>query len=163
MTPLRTRLVSATTALALALGSLSFSAAPAAALSDDGEKALGWILGLGAAAILLNEMENGSSQHRGHRNPGFGPDIRDGRVIDGRFDGRRNGPHRPDSRLTVPAQCLIAVRTPNGRREVVSGRCADEVRLPHACAFDLITDHGRRETVYGRNCLEGQGYRIGRR
>lgn len=163
MTALRTRLVSATTALALALGSLSVTATPAAALSDDGEKALGWIIGLGAAAILLNEMDNGAAPRRGYREPDFGPDIRDGRVIDGRLDGRRNGSSRRDTRLTVPAQCLIAVRTPNGRREVVSGRCANEIRLPQACAFDLITDHGRRETVFGRNCIEGQGYRIGRR
>ncbi len=156
MTRLRTRLTAATTALALVLG--SFTATPAAALSDDGEKALGWILGLGATALIINELDKGGSTRRvapAPRSPGF--DIRDDR-----WDGRRD-----DRRLTVPASCLIAVRTHDGRREVVSGRCATEVvgrgRLPRSCAFELITDHGRRETVYGRNCLEDEGYRIGRR
>ncbi len=168
MTRLRTRLTAATTALALVLG--SFAATPAAALSDDGEKALGWILGLGATALIINELDKGGSTRRvapAPRSPGF--DIRDERWDgrrDDRRDGRRDG-RRDDRRLTVPASCLIAVRTHDGRREVVSGRCATEVvgrgRLPRSCAFELITDHGRRETVYGRNCLEDEGYRIGRR
>ena len=154
---LRTRLTAATTAAALALGGLTLGAAPAAARSND--QTLGWILGLGAAAVLLHELDKENSKPRvptitqvPPRDPWRHDDHRD--------DWRR------DSRLEVPNRCLIDVRTGNGHRQVVLGSCAERemyrAELPRACAFDLITNYGRRERVYGRNCLEDRGYRISR-
>lgn len=160
MTTLHSRLTAAATALALALGSLTASTAPASALGSRDEKALGWIIGLGATALILNEMSKDQSRPRAQPAP-RGPQPW-GQGSHRRDDNRR------DARMTVPGNCLIAVRTHNGRREVVSGRCASEVMgrnaLPRSCAFDLITNRGGRpERVYGRNCLEDNGYRIGRR
>ena len=153
---LRTRLTAAATAAAIALGSLSVTATPAAARNND-DKTLGLILGLGAAAVLLHELDKDNRKKV--------PTITELPERDRwrRDDDRDN---RRDSRLQVPSRCLMEVRTANGRRQVVSGNCAErEMRradLPRACAFDLITDRGRRERVYGRNCLEDRGFRIGR-
>lgn len=168
---LRTRLTAAVTALALAVGSLGLSATPAAARNND--KTLAWILGLGAAAVILNEIDKNNDRPRvtpaptvrgdlyrrdDWRRDDWRRDRRDDRRHDDRFEGRR---------VSVPASCLINVRTREGRREVVAADCArralGRTELPRACAFDLITGHSRREAVYGLNCLEDNGIRISRR
>lgn len=162
----RTRLTAATTALALAIGSLGLSATPAAARNND--KALAWILGLGAAAVILNEANKTNDRPRATPAPAVRGDLyprddwrRDewGRERrEDRFEGRR---------ASVPATCLIDVRTREGRREVVAADCArralGRTELPRSCAFDLITGHNRREAVYGLKCLESKGIRISRR
>lgn len=160
----RTRLIAAVTAAAVGLGALATTATPAAALSDDGKQALGWVVGIGAAALLLNEIDkNKNKNHNTERRY----DNRYENRYENRYDGRRDrDDDRRGARLTVPGSCLMQVRTRDGRRDVVRGDCAQHslgrVSLPRSCAFDLVTDRGRKERVYGRNCLEDRGFRIGR-
>lgn len=168
---LRTRLTAAVTAVAVGIGALSATATPAAALSDDGRQALGWAVGIGAAALLLNELDKDKDRRRAAPARVYTPPA-------GYYDGRHDRYDRYDrddrgdrrayrsSRNIVPASCLMQVRTRDGRREVVDANCArralGRVELPRSCAFDLLTDHGRPERVYGRNCLEDRGFRLGR-
>lgn len=158
---LRTRLTAATTAVALAIGSLGLSATPAVARNND--KALAWILGLGAAAVILNEANKNKDRPRATPAPVVRGELstRDYQ----RDDWRREW--RDERRVTLPASCLIDVRTHTGRREVVAADCArralGRTELPRACKFDLITGHSRRESVYGVNCLQDNGFRISRR
>jgi len=159
---LTNRLTAAATALALGLGAITASATPALARSND-DDVLKWILGLGAAAVILHEID---------KNKPNTPVTRQQYPNNYRYydyDTRRyqeQERNRYQTR-TLPQNCLIQVRSQNGRRDVVSGNCLkremSRVDLPRACAFDLITDNKRRETVYGRNCLEDRGYRISRR
>lgn len=164
----RTRLTAAITAAAVGLGALATTATPAAALSDDGRQALGWVVGIGAAALLLNELDKDKGRRRAAPAPVYAPPA-------GYYGGDHDRYDRYDrddrrayspSRNSVPGSCLMQVRTRDGRREVIDGNCAQRalgrVELPRSCAFDLLTDRGRRERVYGRNCLEDRGFRIGR-
>jgi len=159
---LRTRLTAAVTAAAVGIGALATTASPAAALSDDGRQALGWVVGIGAAALLLNELDKDKDRRRVAPAPVYTPPA-------GYYDRRHDRDDRhvyTPSRVYVPTSCLMQVRTRDGRREVVGGDCAQRalgrVELPRSCAFDLLTEHGRRERVYGRNCLEDRGFRLGR-
>jgi len=161
---LRTRLTAAVTAVAVGIGALASTASPAAALSDDGRQALGWVVGIGAAALLLNELDKDKDKARRRAAPApvYTPPAG---YYDRRYDRDDRRSYTP-SRSYVPASCLMQVRTRDGRREVVDGNCAQRAlgraELPRSCAFDLLTDHGRRERVYGRNCLEDRGFRLGR-
>ncbi len=171
----RTRLIAAVTAAAVGLGALATTASPAAALSDDGKQALGWVVGLGAAALLLNEIDKDKNHNTERQRYDNRYDNRYGDRYDNRYDNRYGDRYddrhdrdddRRGGRLTVPGSCLMQVRTRDGRREVVRGDCVQHslgrVSLPRSCAFDLVTDRGRKERVYGRNCLEDRGFRIGR-
>ncbi|PKP74170.1 MAG: hypothetical protein CVT84_09785 [Alphaproteobacteria bacterium HGW-Alphaproteobacteria-6] len=153
---MKSRLIAAATAAALALGSLS--ATPAAAL-DRGERTALTLL-LGAAAVGLIVSNNNKRKNDVNRNTVYDPYYQGN---NGRF---RRGFDDHDNRRfqSVPQHCQRSVRGNDGRRDVISARCLRDAgfrrSLPAHCAFEL-RDKGRRDTVYGARCLRQEGFRIG--
>jgi len=163
---MKSRLIAAATAAALALGSLS--ATPATAL-DSGERTALTLL-LGAAAVGLIVSNNNKRKNDVNRSTVYDPYYQGN---NGRFrrdddhDNRfRRGFDDHDNRRfqTVPEHCQRSVRGNDGRRDVISARCLRDAgfrrSLPAHCAFD-VRDKGRRDTVYGARCLRQEGFRIG--
>lgn len=169
------RLVTAASALAIALGSLT--ATPAAAQSNQNRDALGLVLGLAAIGIIAHQVDKNRDKDKDddkvsrnnyyyddryddHRGRGHG---RDDWRHDGRHDPRRD--QHSDRRKLIPEQCVVETRTSNRWTSVVSEDCFRRVRgtgLPDACEFEIRTNRGRQD-VYGMNCLQGRGYRIASR
>ena len=137
-----------TAALLSAALALSSTAAPAAADSRDRGRLIGTIVGIGALAVIANELAKDKKK-------------------DDRRDPPRPGWGGHDSRV-LPAACAFDIRDRDGSRRTVLGKSClersfrDARRLPRDCAFE-IRDRGDRRTVYGERCLERAGYRIARR
>lgn len=152
---MKTRLIAAVTALAVALSGLAVT--PAVALNQKEQRALALILGAVALGVIINNEDKKRSQpkpvpvRRWQPQPGQQPPYHRGRGDD-RWRNR-----------TIPAECVYDVRTGSGRRQVVSKTCLSEFDfdrgLPAECAFEIRTERGRRE-VYGPRCLQEFGYRI---
>ncbi len=163
---LSTRVIAATTALALSLAAVS----PAAAMDADQKKALGILIGIGAAAVLIDKMNDKDDKKKDHqpKRPVYGwENNRDNHFSRDRYDNRHDD--RRDNRFdrgpSYSQSCVSKVRTPRGWSEVVDKRCADHTadrRLPQNCVIDIRQD-GRRQQVYGQNCLEDRGFRMSRR
>lgn len=179
---LKTKATAAITALALALGSVAISATPAAALGKKDRQALTILLGVGAAALLLDGMNKNdrkakkaqpryeSWQDRQRRlererreRERRAAEARRKRAQE-RYDHDR---YRHDrDRIYLPAECVQRVKTRRGWGEVVSASCLDrrtERTLPANCAFTMRTGRHGVEKVYGSNCLEDRGIRLRRR
>lgn len=157
---MKSRLIAATTAAALALGSIT--ATPAVALDRSERTALTLLLGAAAVGLLLSNNKR-KDDRRVTRGTGYDPYYYDNGYYDNRY--RRGDDDRDNRRFrTIPAQCERAVRSYDGRQDVVSARCLRDAGfrrdLPERCAFDL-RDGGRRTTVYGSRCLRQEGFRIG--
>ncbi|WP_406721522.1 MULTISPECIES: hypothetical protein [Thioclava] len=153
---LSTRVIAATTALALSLAAVS----PAAAMDSDQKKALGVLIGIGAAAVLIDNMNDKSSKRDSQpRPPAYSWDDRgDSRWNEGRHD------RRYDRAPSYAQSCAMKVRTNRGLAEVVDRRCAERTadrRLPQSCLIDIHRG-GRTQTVYGQNCLADRGVRMRR-
>lgn len=161
-------ITAATAAAAFALTAIAPT--PAAALDD--KEALGLILGLGAAAIIVDNMKDNNRPATRNNTQNWYPYAE---RVDEPWDARRGYDYRYQDRnrhrvrLDVPGRCLITVERRGKRSQMVEGRCLEKiarrehVRLPQSCAFDVRGDRGRREEVYGKNCLEDRGIRISRR
>ena len=157
-------ITAATAAAAFALTAIAPT--PAAALDD--KEALGLILGLGAAAIIVDNMKDKGRPSSQNWSPYA---ERVDQPWDARrgYDYRYQDRNRHQVRLDVPGRCMITVERRGKRSQMVEGRCLEKVarrehvRLPQSCAFDIRGDRGFREEVYGKNCLEDRGIRISRR
>ncbi|KEP68696.1 hypothetical protein FGG78_04080 [Thioclava sp. BHET1] len=125
----KTKLTALITASALVLGTLSVTASPAAALGQKDRQALTVILGVGAAALLLDQ----ASRNRDHR-------VERPRVVARPHDGNRYTPPnrwndrdrhgRYDNRgrysqIAIPARCTRMIQTRHGWQEVVKTECLD--------------------------------------
>lgn len=181
---IKTKATALATAAALALGTIAASATPAAALGKKDRQALSIILGIGAAALILDGM-NKDNNRRVQAAPGYYPretwQERQRRLERERRDRERREAElrrererraaearreRERDRIFLPAQCVQKVKTRRGWGEVVSASCLDrrtERRLPANCAFTMKTGRHGVEKVYGSNCLEDQGIRLSRR
>lgn len=183
---MKSRLIAAVTAAAVALGGLA--ATPVSAKDHRDNDALKIILGAAAAGLIINELNKNGGNRRAQPAqiyvPPFGNDggygdgyyrNRDGYFGDGNHGGRdgyqrnwnRSDQHRSRRSHRVPAECVYEVRTSNGWRDVVSSSCMRQFglsrSLPRECGFQIRTNGGR-STVYGPNCLERYGWRVvGRR
>jgi len=166
---MKSRLIAAATAAALALGSIT--ATPAAALDRGERTALTLLLGAAAVGLIISENNKKRDNRQVSRGTVYDPYYYDNngrfRRDDDDHDNRfRRGEDDHDNRRfrTIPAQCERSVRGHDGGRNVVSARCLRDVGyrrdLPEHCAFDL-RDGGRRNTVYGVRCLRQEGFRIG--
>ncbi|MAQ36368.1 MULTISPECIES: hypothetical protein [Thioclava] len=181
---LKTKATAAITALALALGSVAISATPAAALGKKDRQALSILLGVGAAALLLDGMnkkdhkakkaqpryESWQDRQRRLARERRERERREAEARRQRAQERYDRDHRRYShdrdRIRLPAQCVQRVKTGRGWGEVVSASCLDrrtERRLPANCAFTMKTGRHGVEKVYGSNCLEDRGIRLSRR
>lgn len=161
-------ITAATAAAAFALTAIAPT--PAAALDD--KEALGLILGLGAAAIIMDNMKDNARPSTKSNTQNWYPYAE---RVDDPWDARRGYDYRYQDRnrqrvrLDVPSRCMITVERRGQRSQMVEGRCLEKiarrehVRLPKSCAFDIRGDRGFREEVYGKNCLEDRGFRISRR
>lgn len=165
--------VSALTVAAFALGTLSASTTPAAALGKKEQEILGALIGLGAVAIIVNGISKDKRSDR---------EVRSLPVPDDRYDDRSNRDDRRDwrwksSKKVIPAYCVDDLRARRARWdhiEIVSERCVAQgdrrVNLPRACAMDIErVDFDRRKTNARKNrdahelrCLERHGYRVSR-
>lgn len=168
---MKSRLIAAVTAAAVALGGLA--ATPAAAWSKREQDALKIILGAAAVGLIINEMDKNGRDRRAPRSQGYVPPFGSGdgyyRDRNGYDDDWRDDYNRRKVRrdYRVPAECVYDVRTSNGWRDVVSASCMRQFGLsrdlPRECSFQIRTNGGR-STVYGPNCLESHGWRVaGRR
>ncbi len=184
---MKSRLIAAVTAFAVALGGLA--ATPADAWSKREQDALKIILGAAAVGVIINQLDKQDRDNRSRPAqvyvPPFGYDdgyYRDRYNRDGYFgdddgyyrhrDGYRNDWGRRDDRRTrrshrVPSECVYDIRTSDGWRDVVSASCMRSLglsrALPRECAFEVRTRRGNT-VVYGPNCLERRGWRVaGRR
>lgn len=122
--------------LALAMGALTASAAPARADNADAARLLGGIIALYALGRALESSQS-------HARP--------------RHDPPR---HRPT--LVAPARCFIEGRDSNGPYRGYVRRCmqrnADHVRfLPDNCLRRVHTARGDR-MIYGGRCLARNGW-----
>jgi hypothetical protein len=165
------RLVTAASALAIAVTSMA--AAPAAAQDNSDRSALGLVLGLAAVGIIAHELDKDRDDDReeSKRDRNYYSDnrYRDDRYYhyDDRHDGRHDNRHdnRSDRARLIPRQCVVETRTGGRRTHVVSEQCFRRVQgkgLPGACQFQIRTDRGRQD-VYGVNCLRDRGYRVASR
>lgn len=180
---MKSRLIAAVTAFAVALGGLA--ATPALAEKRRDNDALKIILGAAAVGLIINELDKngrgGRAQPAQIFVPPFGNDDGYYRNRDGYF-GDRDGYYRDRDRdgynrdwhrdrdqnrsrraHRVPSECVYDVRTSNGRRDVVSASCMRQFglarSLPRECSFQIRTNSGR-STVYGPNCLKRYGWRV---
>lgn len=175
---MKSRLIAAVTAFAVALGGLA--ATPAAARNHRDNDALKIILGAAAAGLIINELQKNGGNRRVEPAQVYVPPFgstdrydRDGyyRNRDGYF-GNDDGYYRRDWRgdedrtrrsHRVPSECVYDIRTSDGRRDVVSASCMSQFglsrSLPRECSFQIRTNGGR-STVYGPNCLERYGWRV---
>jgi hypothetical protein len=163
---MKSRLIAAVTAAAVALGGLA--ATPADAWSKREQDALKIILGAAAVGVIINQLDKQDRNDRARRAPvhdaPFGYD--DGYYRD-RGDWRRHDDRQVRRSHRVPEECVYDIRTSNGRRDVVSASCMRQFGLsrglPRECAFEIRTRKGNTP-VYGPNCLESHGWRVaGRR
>ncbi|OYX42464.1 MAG: hypothetical protein B7Z02_12215 [Rhodobacterales bacterium 32-67-9] len=163
---MKSRLIATVTAAALAL--TTAMASPVAA-GDRDKKVLTLLLGAAAVGLLINEANKNKKRGAppvtrtddtyGYGN-GYGYAYRD--------DDEHGKKWRERDRrrqAIIPSQCVYTLYATRGPRDVVSGRCLQDIgvarRLPQHCAFDVNTDWGRR-TVYGMRCLQENGFRIAR-
>lgn len=143
-----------TATLAAAAMTLSgFAATPAQAL-DRGE-ATRLLLGLGALAVIANEVSKNRDESDRRATP---------RHVDVK-PYKPNKRHKTNVNRSLPPQCETAVPTRKGERRYFGRPCLQKsgfrAELPNKCASTL--DFGRREVVaYEKNCLLKRGYRVGR-
>lgn len=165
---MKSRLIAAVTAAAVALGGLAATPAHAEKRNND---ALKIILGAAAVGLIVNELNKSNRNSRSDRAqvyvPPFGNDDGYYRQQDGYRDWRYDDNRYRNSRSQrIPSECIYDVRTSDGRRDVVSASCMREFglsrSLPQECAFQIRTNGGR-STVYGPNCLSRYGWRIASR
>lgn len=150
---MKSRLITFVTIVALALAGVSGTQAEARSKKSNTTIAL--LLGAVAAAVLLNQANQGRATQI---TPRLDPRYPDRAYNDWDDDYTQSGYAR-----RIPAECLMEV-TVNGRnREVISARCVTQLglsrRLPAECAFNIRTRAGTR-TVYGPQCLRDYGYRV---
>ncbi|KFE35095.1 hypothetical protein [Thioclava atlantica] len=170
----KTKATALITATTIALGAVAATATPAAALGKKDRDALKVLLGIGAAALILDSVNNSNRQRaqpapRHYTNETWQQRQtrleRERRERERREARDRRERHDRD-RISLPQQCVQQVRTRTGWSEVVSADCLDRhtrARLPDRCSFDMKTGRNRYEEVYGRNCLEDRGVRFSRR
>jgi hypothetical protein len=156
--PMKTRLIAATAAAALAFGSVT--AAPAFADSKRDKQVLTLLLGAAALGLILNESKKKDRRNAGNvwkndqsYNPYF---LRD------QDKDRRRGHHDRQGRL-LPSICAYDLKSYNGRSRVVSRQCLADYGmhrgLPQECAFEAKGKRGW-DVVYGARCLRQNGYEI---
>ncbi len=132
---MKRHVIATVAAAAIALGGLG--ATPVAARSDKDEKTLALILGIGAAALIYNDIQK-------------------------KKDRKRRAQNVSEQRPVIPGECVYELRLNGGSRDVVSQRCLGDFglsRLPEQCAFD-VQGYGGTRRVYGARCLQDEGYRI---
>lgn len=169
------RIVTAATALAIALS--SFTAAPAAAQDKQGPDPMALMLGLAAIGVIAHQVDKNrdkdndkdkknSNYYYDDRNEGRHNSHNGGRD-DWRHDNRHDnrGNQRVDRRKLIPGQCVVQARVNGRNTNVVSEQCfrrSQGANLPGACEFEIRTNRGRQD-VYGVNCLRDRGYRVASR
>lgn len=134
-------LTSLTVAAALALGTLTVSATPAAADRRD-------IMRFVAGATALAIIANGLSQRQGH----YGQY----RAAEPHYDHRP----RPHSRAVLPGHCRVTLREGHRTETAYRSGCLHDAgfrNLPHHCETDVHTSHGWR-SFYSEQCLINAGY-----
>ena len=152
---MRTALISAATAAAIALSPMASAPARAA----DADDILGALLGLAVLGVIVNEVNdrnddrvtttrrtstvNYGKHHRGNK---YGHNNRRSRVLPSQclrvFEGRRN------DRLVFPERCL--------NRQGIS-----DAALPNRCERRINARRGPI-TVYGARCMADAGWRLPR-
>lgn len=132
-------LLAATLSVAVALTGMTMTATPARADNDDAAAIIAGIIALYAIGRAIDNRNDNRAVTRGnahrpraaapvHRNPRVAPArcFVQGRTVRGdnyRGYGARcmqNNVARP---ALLPQQCLVRLRTPQGRRNVYGGRC----------------------------------------
>jgi hypothetical protein len=124
---------------ALALGTLTASAAPAAA---DRRDVMRFVAGATALAIIAN----GLSQRQGH----YGQH----RTVEPHYD------HRPRSRGVLPQHCRVTLREGHRTDSAYRSGCLGDAgfrHLPDHCETSVHTNHGWRSFYY-EQCLINAGY-----
>ncbi|MBC7147660.1 MAG: hypothetical protein H5U24_20050 [Thioclava marina] len=179
----KTKATALFTATTVALGTMAASTTPAAALGDKDRDTLAVLLGIGAAALIIDSMNDDKKKRKTVPPSVYLPretwKQRESRLERERIEReRREAEARRErerererdrygrDRIHLPSSCVQKVKTRNGWGEVVSADCLDRytrTRLPRNCAFTIKTGRHDSETVYGRNCLEDQGIRLSRR
>lgn len=157
---MKSRLTAFVTIVALALAGISGTQAEARSKKSNTTIAL--LLGAVAAAVLLNQANQGRATQITPRPDPRYPDRAYNNWDDG-YNDWDDGYAQSGRAKRIPAECVMDV-TVNGRnREVISARCVTELglsrRLPAECAFNIRTRAGTR-TVYGPQCLRDYGYRV---
>ena len=155
---MKSRLTAFVTIVALAL--VGVSGTQAEARSKKSNTTIALLLGAVAAAVLLNQANQGRATQITPRPDPRYPDRAYNDWDDNDWD---DGYTQSGRAKQIPAECVMDV-TVNGRnREVISARCVTKLglsrRLPADCAFDIRTRAGTR-TVYGPQCLRDYGYRV---
>lgn len=139
------RLIAAGVALMMALSTVAATSVPARADSDS-DTLLKALIGIGAVAIIANEVKKDKKRDRQR------DDWRD------EDDWRRS---------YVPSRCAIDIDAGRGRSGTVySESCMRregvEGRMPRNCGHDIRFE-GRRDRVFSEDCLREAGFRTDRR
>jgi len=136
---LLTRITSAAMALALAIGVVATSAAPARA-SDDAAKLL---FGAAALAIIAGAV-HAETRHRAAPQPQY------------HQPHPRAQPKRHNRAIVLPGRCEVALQSAGKTRHGYRERClrrAGVTHLPSQC----VVGHWKG-AVYGARCLDRHGY-----
>ena len=127
-----------TVAGAIALGSLTMSAAPAAA---DRRDIMRFVAGATALAIIANGLSQRQGQY-GHR------------TAEPRYD------HRPRHLGVLPQHCRVTLRDGHRTDSAYRSGCLNDAgfrHLPDHCETSVHTNHGWR-TFFYEQCLVNAGY-----
>ncbi len=154
------RMIAAGAAALVALSLIAAGTQPARADSDS-DKILKALVGIGAIAIIANEIDKNDTR----RAP---PRYYDDRT-EGRYDNRspRYDDYRQPARGTrIPARCAIEIDAGRGRDATVFAesclrREGVRAKMPRGCGYDIRVE-GRRDRVYSEQCLRDAGLRPAR-
>ena len=154
------------TTFAAAIAFTGFSAKPAQAGLDEGEL-LRLLLGLGAAAVILDEINDNDKKRKKVVRPRVNkpatvvnPRRTQPPVIHGTIVPKKPKKH---TRKFVPVQCERRIQTPTGSRYVFGRPCLErlgfQAKLPSSCRVNVKLER-RTVPAWTKRCLRRNGYSI---